>query len=63
MSWVFTGLLKQARDFERERVRRLNEAYVRWHKKYRALPRGHDRGQERRLLGVRDRERDDHREE
>jgi hypothetical protein len=35
MSWVFTGLMKRARDFERERVRRLNEAYARWHKKYR----------------------------
>jgi hypothetical protein len=35
MSWVFTGLLKRARDPERERVRRLNEAYARWNKKYR----------------------------
>jgi hypothetical protein len=35
MSWVFTELMKRARDFERERARRLNEAYARWHKKYR----------------------------
>jgi hypothetical protein len=35
MSWVFTGLLKRARDFERERARRLNEAYARWNKKHR----------------------------
>ena len=35
MSWVFTGLMKRARDFERERIRRLNEAYARWYEKYR----------------------------
>jgi hypothetical protein len=39
VSWVFTGLLKQARDAERERVRRLNEAYARWYKHYRARKR------------------------
>jgi hypothetical protein len=39
MSSVFTGLLKRARDPERERVRRLNEAYARWNKKYRARKR------------------------
>jgi hypothetical protein len=40
MSWVFTGLMKRARDSERERVRRLNEAYARWHKLYRETKRG-----------------------
>jgi hypothetical protein len=35
MSWLFTGLARRAGDFERERVRHLNEAYARWHKKYR----------------------------
>jgi hypothetical protein len=36
MSWVFTAVMKRARDFDRERVRRLNEAYARcWYKKYR----------------------------
>jgi hypothetical protein len=39
MSWVFKGLLKRARDPERERARRLNEAYARWYKKYRARKR------------------------
>jgi hypothetical protein len=38
MSWVFTGVWKQVRDFEREQARRLNEAYARWHKKHRELP-------------------------
>ena len=62
MSWVFTGLMKRARDFEREQARRLNEAYARWHKKHRELPHGRDREQERRLLGTRDRKRNDRRE-
>jgi hypothetical protein len=62
MSWVLTGVMKRARDFEREQIRRLNEAYARWHKKRRELPHGRDREQERRLLGTRDRERNDHRE-
>jgi hypothetical protein len=57
MSWVFTGLMKRARSFEREQARRLNEAYARWHKKHRTLPRGRDRKQERRLIGTRERER------
>jgi hypothetical protein len=35
MSWVFTGLMKRARDFESAQTRRLNDAYARWHKKYR----------------------------
>jgi hypothetical protein len=39
MSWVFKGLLKRARGPERERARRLNEAYARWYKKYRARKR------------------------
>jgi hypothetical protein len=39
MSWMFTGLLTRARKPERERVRRLNEAYARWYKKYRARKR------------------------
>jgi hypothetical protein len=53
MSWVFTGLMKRARDFEREQARRLNEAYARWHEKHRELPRAvGDREQERRLLGT-----------
>ena len=62
MSWVFTGVMKQARDFEREQARRLNEAYARWHKKH-CERGGGDREQERRLLGTRDRERNDRREE
>jgi hypothetical protein len=62
MSWVFTGLMKRARDFEREQARRLNEAYARWGKKHRERQ-GRDQEQERRLLGTRDRERNDHREE
>jgi hypothetical protein len=33
MSWVFTGLMKQAPDFERAETRHLNEAYALWHKK------------------------------
>ena len=33
MTWVFTGLMKRARDFEREQACRLNEAYALWHKK------------------------------
>jgi hypothetical protein len=50
MSWVFTGLMKRVRDFEREQARRLNEAYARWHKKHRELPHAvGDREQERRL--------------
>jgi hypothetical protein len=61
MSWVFTGVLRRARDFEREQARRLNEAYARWHKKHRERQ-GRDWEQERRLLGTRDRERNDHRE-
>ena len=54
MSWVFTGLMRRARGFERERVRRLNEAYARWHMKHRELRHGR-RDQERRLLGSRKR--------
>jgi hypothetical protein len=61
MSWVFTGLMKRARDFEREQARRLDSAYARWRKKHRELPPGRDREQERRLLGTRDREGSDHR--
>jgi hypothetical protein len=57
MSWVFTGLMKRARRFEREQARRLNEDCARWHKKHRALPRRRDREQERRLIGTRERER------
>ncbi len=60
VSWVFTGLLKRAR--ERALARRLNEAYARWHKKHRELPQSRDQEQERRLLGSRERERDDRRE-
>jgi hypothetical protein len=63
MSWVFTGVMKRARDLERERVRRLNEAYAHWHKKHRELPHGRDREQEWRLLGTRDREHERRREE
>ena len=62
MSWVFTGLMKRAR--EPAHARGVNEAYARWHKKHRELlhaPR--DREQERRLLGTRYRERNDHRGE
>jgi hypothetical protein len=33
MSWVFRGVMKRARDFEREQARRLNEAYALWRKK------------------------------
>jgi hypothetical protein len=63
MSWVFTGLMRRARDFEREQARRLNEAYARWRKKHRELPHSRDLGQEQRLLGTRDRERSDHPED
>ena len=63
ISWVFTGVMKRVRDFEREQARRLNEAFARWHKKHHELPHERDREQERRLLGARDRERNDHREE
>jgi hypothetical protein len=63
MSWVFTGLMKQARAFEREQARRLNEAYARWHKKHRELRQGRVREQERRLLGTRKRERNDYHEQ
>ncbi len=64
MSWVFTGLTRRARDFEREMTRRLNDAYARWRKKHRELPHAvRDWEQERRLLGTRDRKSDDHREE
>jgi hypothetical protein len=64
MSWVFTGVMKRARLFGREQARRLNEAYARWHKKHRELRHAvRDREQERRLLGTRDRERNDRREE
>jgi hypothetical protein len=62
MSWVFTGLMRRARDFEREQARRLNEAYATWHKKHRELPQGRDQEQERRLHGTRARERNDRRE-
>jgi hypothetical protein len=62
MSWVFTGVLKRARDFEREQARRLNETYARWHKQRRER-KSRDREQEWRLLGTRERERNDHREE
>ena len=59
VSWLFTGVLKRARDFGREQARRLNEAYSRWHKKHRELPQGRDQEQERRLLRTRARERND----
>jgi hypothetical protein len=62
MAWVFTGVLRRARDFEREQARRLNEAYARWRKKHRERQR-RDREQERKLLGTRDRERNDRRDE
>jgi hypothetical protein len=52
--------MKRARNFERERVRRLNEAYARWHKKHRQLPDViRDPEQKQRLLGTRDHERND----
>ena len=54
--------MKRAR--EPAHARGVNEAYARWHKKHRELlhaPR--DREQERRLLGTRYRERNDHRGE
>jgi hypothetical protein len=65
MSWVFTGLMKRAREVERKQARRLNEAYARWHNKHRELlPHAvGDREQERRLLGTRNGERHDRREE
>jgi hypothetical protein len=63
MSWVFTRLMKRARTFEREQARRLNEAYARWYKRHRELPHGQDREQKRRLLGTRDRKRNDRHEE
>jgi hypothetical protein len=64
ISWVFTGVRKRVRAFEREQARRLNEAYARWHKKHRELPHAvGDREQERRLLGTRDRKRSTHREQ
>jgi hypothetical protein len=53
MSWVFTGLMKRARDPGPTLARRLNKAYARWHEKHRELPHGWDREQERRLLGPR----------
>ncbi len=64
MSRVSTGLMRRAREVERGLSRRLNEACTRWHKKQRELP--HAVGaweQERRLLGTREREGNDHREE
>jgi hypothetical protein len=64
MSWAFTGFMKRARDFEREQLRRLNEAYARWHKKHRELGHGRrDPKQERRLLGTRNQQRADRRDE
>jgi hypothetical protein len=51
VSWVFTALMKRARDSERTLARRLNEACARGHEKYRELPHDRDREQERRLLG------------
>jgi hypothetical protein len=70
MSWVFTAVnrrLRQAREFERKQGRRLNEAYARWHNKdHRELPHavvGERRERDRRLLGTRERKRNDHREE
>ena len=61
---MFTGVMKRARDVEREQARRLNEAYARWHKKHRELAHAvRDREQERRLLGTRGREHSDRREE
>ena len=62
MSWVFTRLMRRACTFEREQARRLNEAYARWHKKHHERQ-GRDREQKRRLLGPRDRKRNDRREE
>ncbi len=62
MSWVFTGLMKRAR--ERKQACRVNEAYARWHKEPRErLHAPRDREQERRLLGTRYHERNDHRGE
>ena len=55
--------MRRALNFEREQVRRLNEAYARWHKMHREPPHEpRDREQERRLLGSRDREHNDRRE-
>ena len=62
MSWVFTGLMRRARDFEREQAHRLDQAHARWRKEYRKR-KSRDRGQEQSLLGSRDRERNDHLEE
>ena len=62
MSWVFTGVMKWAREIALEQARRLNEAYARWHKKHHERQ-GRDREQKRRLLGTRDRNRNDRREE
>ena len=45
MSWVFAGLMRRARDFEREQARRLNEAYARWYKKRREPPQGREKEQ------------------
>jgi hypothetical protein len=52
MSWVFTGLLKRAR--ERERYRRLNLLYAQWIKRHRES-KSRNPEQERRLLGTSDR--------
>ena len=60
VSWVFTGLMKRARDLERQQIRRLNEAYAHWSKRHRQRA-SRNPEQERRLLGSR--ERNDHREE
>jgi uncharacterized protein (DUF2235 family) len=62
MSWVFTGLMRRARDFEREQAHRLDQAYAHWRKEYRKRQ-GRDRVQERRLLGSRDCDRNDLREQ
>jgi hypothetical protein len=56
--------MRRARKVEGELSRRLNEAYARWHNKnHSELPHAvGDREQQRRLLGTRERERNDHRE-
>jgi hypothetical protein len=47
MSWVFTGVMKRAREFEREQARRLNEAYAHWYKKHRERKRREQEEQRR----------------
>jgi hypothetical protein len=66
--WYLTGaiaatkrLLKRTQDGEREQMRRLNEAYARWARERHKTER-RDPERDRRLLGTRDRERNDRRE-